>query len=81
MTGRSYPSAAERVGRLVETVDVVTRLLAGEVVTHHGRHLHVDVRLVSEPAPSKSLSVSGSHLLSHTPPAAGVVSPVENSAT
>jgi len=51
MTGRAYPSAGERVGRLVETVDVVTRLLAGEVVTHHGRHVHVDDAFLLTPRP------------------------------
>jgi probable F420-dependent oxidoreductase len=51
MTGRAYPSAAERVGRLVETVDVVTRLLAGEVVAHHGRHVHVDDAFLLTPRP------------------------------
>lgn len=51
MTGRDYPTAAERVGRLVETVDVVTRLLAGEVVTHHGRYLHVDDAFLLTPRP------------------------------
>jgi probable F420-dependent oxidoreductase len=51
MTGREYPSAAARVGRLVETVDVVTRLLAGEVVTHHGRYLEVDDAALAMPRP------------------------------
>ena len=51
MTGRDYPTAAQRVGRLVETVDVVTRLLAGEVVTHHGRYLHVDDAFLLTPRP------------------------------
>jgi probable F420-dependent oxidoreductase len=51
MTGRPYPSAAERVGRLVETVDVVTRLLAGDVVTHHGRHVQVDDAFLLTPRP------------------------------
>jgi probable F420-dependent oxidoreductase len=51
MTGRAYPSAADRVARLAETVDVVTRLLAGEVVTHHGRHVHVDDAFLLTPRP------------------------------
>ena len=51
MTGRDYPTAAQRVGRLVETVDVVTKLLAGEVVTHHGRYLHVDDAFLLTPRP------------------------------
>ena len=51
MTGREYPTAAERVGRLAETVDVVTRLLAGEVVTHHGRYVHLDDAFLLTPRP------------------------------
>jgi probable F420-dependent oxidoreductase len=51
MTGRGYPTAAERVGRLVETVDVVTKLLAGEVVTYHGRHVHLDDAFLLTPRP------------------------------
>jgi probable F420-dependent oxidoreductase len=51
MTGRDYPSAAERVGRLVETVDVVTKLLSGDVVTHHGRYVHVDDAFLLTPRP------------------------------
>ena len=51
MTGRDYPTPAERVGRFVETVDVVTRLLAGEVVTHHGRYVHVDDAFLLAPRP------------------------------
>jgi probable F420-dependent oxidoreductase len=51
MTGRDYPTAAQRVGRLVETVAVVTKLLAGEVVTHHGRYVHVDDAFLLTPRP------------------------------
>jgi probable F420-dependent oxidoreductase len=51
MTGRDHPSAAQRVGRLVETVDVVKKLFAGEVVTHHGRYLHVDDAFLLTPRP------------------------------
>ncbi len=51
MTGRDFPGAAARVGRLTETVDVVRRLLAGEVVTHHGRHMHVDDAYLLTPRP------------------------------
>ncbi len=36
MYARPYPSAGERVDRLVEIVDVTTRLLAGETVTFPG---------------------------------------------
>ena len=52
MTGRDVPARGpRRVGRLVETVDVVTRLLAGEVVTHHGRYVHVDDAFLLTPRP------------------------------
>lgn len=51
MTGREYPTPAARVGRLAETVDVVTRLLRGEVVTHHGRFVHVDDAFLLVPRP------------------------------
>ena len=51
MTGREYPTAADRVGRLVETVEVVTKLLRGEVVTHHGRYVHVDDAYLLAPRP------------------------------
>ena len=51
MTGREYPSAAARVGRLEETVDVVVRLLEGDVVTHHGRYLDLDDASLPVPRP------------------------------
>jgi probable F420-dependent oxidoreductase len=51
MTGRDYPTAAARVGRLAETADVVMRLLAGEVVTHHGPHVDVDDAYLLTPRP------------------------------
>jgi probable F420-dependent oxidoreductase len=51
MSGRAYPSAGERVARLVEMVDVVGALLRGEVVTHHGAHLHLDEAYLAEPRP------------------------------
>lgn len=51
MTGRDYPTPADRVGRLVETVEVVTKLLRGEVVTHHGRYVQVDDAFLLAPRP------------------------------
>lgn len=51
MSGRAYPVPAARVGRLVETVAVVRALLAGEVVTHHGRHLDLEEACLLEPRP------------------------------
>ena len=51
MTGRDFPTATARVARLAETVDVVRRLLAGEVVTHHGRPVQVDDAFLLTPRP------------------------------
>lgn len=48
--GLTRPDAAARVQRLAETLEVVAALLAGEVVTHHGEHLHlVEARLQDLP--------------------------------
>ena len=68
MTGRDYPTPAERVGRLVETVDVVTKLLRGEVVTHHGRYLQVDDAFLLAPRPVQPtipllIGGNGAHVL------------------
>jgi probable F420-dependent oxidoreductase len=68
MSGRAYPSAADRVGRLVEMVDVVAALLRGDVVTHHGRALDLDEAHLSEPRPVQSeipllIGGNGSRLL------------------
>lgn len=41
VTGRSRPAAGDRVGRLVEFIDAVSRLLNGETVTIDGRYLHL----------------------------------------
>lgn len=51
MIGLDYPSAGARVGRLAETAGVVRRLLAGEVVTHHGPHLQMDAAYLSVSRP------------------------------
>jgi probable F420-dependent oxidoreductase len=79
MTGRDYPSAAERVGRLEETVDVVTRLLAGEVVTHHGRHVRVDDAFLLTPRPVQDsipllIGGNGARVLALGRRSAGIVS-------
>jgi len=39
--GLTRPDAPARVQRPAETLEVVAALLAGEVVTHHGEHLHL----------------------------------------
>ena len=51
MYSRRYPAAGERVDRLVEIVDVTTRLLAGETVTFHGEHIHTNCAVLTEPRP------------------------------
>ena len=51
MAGLDYPSAAARVERLVEMVGVVSALLRGDAVTHHGRHLHLDDARLESPRP------------------------------
>jgi probable F420-dependent oxidoreductase len=51
MTGRPYPTPAERVSRLVEMVDVVGALLRGETLTYHGRYLDLDEAVLVEPRP------------------------------
>lgn len=49
--GRSFPSAGERVDRMLEVVDVVGKLLRGEMVTFHGRHVTAVDALVQSPRP------------------------------
>lgn len=40
--GRVFPSAHDRVDRLIEAVPVIRRLLAGEAVTVRGSHVRLD---------------------------------------
>ena len=54
MHGRDYPSAGARVARLGEMVDVVTRLLAGEVVTFAGEHVATAEASLLAPRPVQS---------------------------
>jgi probable F420-dependent oxidoreductase len=51
MLGRTYPPAAERVGRLSETVAAVSSLLEGKVVTQHGRFLQLHDASLRSPRP------------------------------
>jgi alkanesulfonate monooxygenase SsuD/methylene tetrahydromethanopterin reductase-like flavin-dependent oxidoreductase (luciferase family) len=51
-----YPGARERVERLEETIELVRRLLSGEIVTRAGRFYHmrearIDPRPVQQPSP------------------------------
>jgi probable F420-dependent oxidoreductase len=54
MHRREYPSARARVARLEEMVDVVTRLLAGEVVTFDGEYVTTDEAFLLAPRPAQS---------------------------
>jgi probable F420-dependent oxidoreductase len=54
MNGSDYPSARARVGRLGEMVDVVTWLLAGEVVAFDGQYVHTDSAFLVAPRPVQS---------------------------
>ena len=54
MHRRDYPSAQARVARLEEMVDVVTRLLAGEVVTFDGEYVATDEAFLLAPRPVQS---------------------------
>lgn len=50
-SGLAFPTPGQRVDRLVEVVDVVTALLAGEVVDHDGAHLRLSDAVLMEPRP------------------------------
>lgn len=50
MTGLPWPAKAERNARLLECVEVIRALLAGETVTHRGRVDVVEARLYTRPA-------------------------------
>jgi probable F420-dependent oxidoreductase len=54
MNGSDYPSPRERVGRLAEMVDVVTWLLAGEVVAFDGQYVRTDSAFLLAPRPAQS---------------------------
>src|SRR5439155_26078632 len=68
MEGRDYPSGGARVTRLAEMVEVITRLLCGEVVTFHGEYVHTKEALLLAPRPVQDhvpllLGGNGKHLL------------------
>jgi probable F420-dependent oxidoreductase len=79
MEGRSYPSAANRVGRFAEVLSVVVGLLAGEVVTFDGQFVHVREACLLSPRPVRSrvpilVGGNGKRLLAETARVADVVS-------
>jgi probable F420-dependent oxidoreductase len=51
--GLPYPTAADRVGRFVEVVDVVQRLLTGETVTFDGRYVRSEGAVLTTPRPHR----------------------------
>ncbi|MDB5527418.1 MAG: family FMN-dependent class oxidoreductase [Devosia sp.] len=50
ITGEYWPEKAERNARLLECVNVMRRLFAGETVTHRGRITVVEAKLYTRPA-------------------------------
>lgn len=50
-TGRTFPSAAERVARMIELVQTTRSLLGGESVSHHGGAFTLDEAILSDPRP------------------------------
>lgn len=60
VTGRQRPPAADRVGRLIEFVDAVARLLHGDTVTMEGRYLRlVDAALEQLPTEGRVRLIVG----------------------
>ncbi len=60
VTGARWPAAEERQEMLEESVEVITELLSGRLVTHHGPHYRVDTaRLYSVPDTPPPVYVSG----------------------
>lgn len=51
LVGRPYPSAAERVSRLAEFLDVAAALLAGDPVTYRGDHFECEAVVLEGPWP------------------------------
>ncbi len=78
MYGRDYPTAGQRVDRLAEMVEVTTRLLVGETVTFHGRHIHADTAALVAPVPVDTVPLliggGGQRLLSLAGRYANIVS-------
>ena len=79
MHGRDYPSPVARVGRLAEMVEIVTRLLAGEVVTYDGQYVRTDSAYLLAPRPVQPkipvlVGGNGKQLLRLTASCADVIS-------
>jgi probable F420-dependent oxidoreductase len=79
MNGLDYPSARARVGRPGETVDVLTWLLAGEVVAFDGQYVHTDSAYLMAPRPVQAkvpllVGGNGKHLLCIAASPADIVS-------
>src|SRR5690554_704477 len=49
ITGEGWPRKSERNARLLEAVEVIRALWAGETVTHHGRFIVEDAHLYTRP--------------------------------
>ncbi|MDB5612637.1 MAG: family FMN-dependent class oxidoreductase, partial [Devosia sp.] len=55
ITGEAWPEKAERNARLMECVEIIRALFAGETVTHRGRVTVVEAKLYSRPIHSVPL--------------------------
>jgi probable F420-dependent oxidoreductase len=79
MTANPYPSPAQRVERLAEMVGVVTALLRGDVVTHHGPYLNLHDAFLLAPRPVQAkvpllIGGNGTQLLRDAARTADIVS-------
>ena len=66
--GMTYDPPPLRVDRLEEAVPLIKRLLAGETVTHHGKHYDLDradvgVEPVQKPRPPLAIGAGGPRML------------------
>lgn len=49
--GRPFPPAGERVERMIQLVDTTEALLAGQLVSHHGKHFTLVDASLTDPRP------------------------------
>ncbi len=61
ITGEKWPSKNDRNARLLECVEIMRRLLAGETVTHEGRVTVEEARLYTIPKKSPPLFARSGH--------------------